>query len=222
MLSKGVPDNASASRSCRSGVSREAVHPPGTGISGICRITGFAAYAAPTKLAGIVGEAPAEHGSALRRCSLPLAKRGGGVGRGVAFGLFRRCQLRGLRRSHKAGRHCGRSPCRAWLGTTPLLPPFGEARGRAGEGGGFWAFQALPASRLTLLPQSWPALLAKPLPSMARHYAVAPSLWRSQGEGWGGVGFWAFQALPASRLTPAVWLQLLRLAKSAAAIGRPR
>jgi len=141
MLSKGVPDNASASRSCRSGVSREAVHPPGTGISGICRITGFAAYAAPTKLAGIVGEAPAEHGSALRRCSLPLAKPGGGLGRGVAFGLFRRCQLRGLRCSHKAGRHCWRSPCRAWLGTTPLLPPFGEAKGRAGEGLAFGLFR---------------------------------------------------------------------------------
>ncbi len=30
-----------------------------------------------------------------------------------------------------------------------------------------------------------------PLPSMARHYAFAPSFWRSQGEGWEG----AFQAL---------------------------
>ena len=47
------------------------------------------------------------------------------------------------------------------------------------------------------------------LPSMARHYgyggsrrAFAPSLWRSQGEGWGWVGSSASDVAVASRLTP--------------------
>ena len=90
------------------------------------------------------------------------------------------------------------APCRAWLGTTLLLPPFGKAKGRVGEG---LAFRRL--MQLWLRGSRRPhTRRERPLPSMAWHYAVAPSLWRSQGEGWGGVGFSPPDAAAASRLTP--------------------
>ena len=85
----------------------------------------------------------------------------------------------------------------------PLLPPpFCVAKGRAGEGLAFVAFQAPLSSRLTPLLQGWwmawkaPAEHGSALPLLLPPFCVA------KGRAGEGLAFVAFQAPLSSRLTP--------------------
>ena len=84
------------------------------------------------------------------------------------------------------------------------LPPFRVAKGRAGEGLALRRLRlrqqgtaATKSSSCSAEPCSAQALPGRPLPSMARHYP--PSLSRSEGEDWGGVGSSPVAAAQASQ-----------------------
>ena len=165
------------------------------------------------------GKALAEHGSVLPFCSLPLAQPRGGLVRGWSFagkapaehgsalpsapslwrsqgegwggvGLLLGRPLPSMARHYRLlppfGAAKGRvgeglafrweGPCRAWLGTTVCSLPLAQPRGGLRTG---WSFAGkAPAEHGSALPS-------------------APSLWRSQGEGWGGVGLSLGTPLPS-------------------------
>ncbi len=150
---------------------------------------------------GPADNAPAEHGSALPLLPPPFCVAKGRAGEGLAFVAFQAPLASRLTPLLRGWWIAEKAPAEHGSALPLLLPPFCVAKGRAGEGLAFVAFQRcwLRGLRRFYRAGGW---LGKPLPSMARHYRFCPSLLRSKGEGWGGVGFCGLSALLASRLTP--------------------
>ena len=189
----------------------------------------------------IAGEASAEHGSALPLLLPPFCVAKGRAGEGLAFVAFQRCWLRGLRRFYRAGgwlgkplpsmaRHyrfcplpcaagggegwggggfCGlsgaagfaayaaptglvdglESPCRAWLGTTASGPSLLRSKGEGWGGVGFCGLSGATGFAAYAASTGLVDGLESPCRAWLGTTASAPSLLRSKGEGWGGVGF---------------------------------